>query len=168
MFMFAICLRCNNFLLSCPVGRSEHFSHLVLYKSRAFFASHGARSPQFPFPLSLDLPLAAAAPEAGFSSCLSREEKCFSRLFYNQVSDHHVLRYTPEDSILKVQRTAMTFAVLKVQADGNKNYPEFSHRVASSSRLWFHPIASRTTARCHSSIRPSNFHGGPRRIRLCR
>ena len=34
----------------------------------------------FIFPLPLDLPLAAAAPEAGFSSCVSREEKCFSRI----------------------------------------------------------------------------------------
>ena len=33
------------------------------------------------FPSSLDLPLAAAAPEAGFSSCLSREAKCRSRIF---------------------------------------------------------------------------------------
>ena len=31
----------------------------------------------FFFPLPLDSPLAAAVPEAGFSSCLSREETCF-------------------------------------------------------------------------------------------
>ena len=33
------------------------------------------------FLLPLDLPLAAAAPKAGCSSCLSRDEKCFSRTF---------------------------------------------------------------------------------------
>ena len=37
--------------------------------------------PIFICPLPLDLPLAAAAPEAGFSSCLSPEKKCFSRCF---------------------------------------------------------------------------------------
>ena len=42
---------------------------------------HCARSPLFLFPLPLDLPLAAAAPEAGLSCRLSREEKCFSRFF---------------------------------------------------------------------------------------
>ena len=44
-----------------------------------------ARNTAVLFPLPLDIPLAVAAPEAGFSSCFSREEKCFSRVFFPSV-----------------------------------------------------------------------------------
>ena len=48
---------------------------------------HCTQSPLFLCPLPLDMSLAAAAPAADFSSCLSREENGFSRT----ISDHHLL-----------------------------------------------------------------------------
>ena len=49
--------------------------HTTLISSRA------SRLPLLLFLLPLDMSLGAAAPEAGFSSSLSREEKCFSGVF---------------------------------------------------------------------------------------
>ena len=55
--------------------------HTYLLESTELFVVHCSESPMILFHLPLDWPSAAAAPEAGCSSCLSREEKCFSRTF---------------------------------------------------------------------------------------
>ena len=61
-------------------------------------------SPLFLFPLPLDVSLAAAAPQTGFTNCLSRVTN-----FLFQVSDHHIFRsgvvsrFTFLNSILNVQ-----------------------------------------------------------------
>ena len=63
-----------------------------------------------PVSLPSDLPLAAVSPEARFSSCLSREEKCFSRFFRSRYRTTIVLesvvvsRFTFLNSILNVRR----------------------------------------------------------------
>ena len=81
------------------------------------------------------LPLSAAAPEAGFSSCLSREEKCFSQFSAPSVETNFfvkkfgvVSRFTLLSSILHVLRPVLT-----VEADRNCCYPEFLRVVSSSS-----------------------------------
>ena len=53
-------------------------STLVSSSTLTFFVVICTQSPLFLFLVHLDLPLAAAAPEEGFSSCFSREEKFVS------------------------------------------------------------------------------------------
>ena len=63
-----------------------------------------------------------------------------------QVSDHDVFqsgvvsRFTFSEQYLERTERALALAVLIVEVDGHINYPKFNHWVASSSRLWFHPI----------------------------
>ena len=75
-----------------------------------------------------------------FSSCHSRHEKCFSRLFCSKYRNTFVFQVWCNLTIHLVEKylecaeTALVSAVLTVEADGNKIYPELSRRVASSSR----------------------------------
>ena len=66
----------HSFLRSCLVSSRARFSLSFLRILHCFFFCPST------------CPLAAAAPEAGFSSCLSREDKCFSRKCLFQVTGH--------------------------------------------------------------------------------
>ena len=70
----------HSFLRSCLVSSRAPFLLSFLRILHSFFFCPST------------CPLAAAAPEAGFSSCLSREDKCFSRKCLFQVLDHHSLK----------------------------------------------------------------------------
>ena len=61
------------------------------FESESFFLESWTQSPLLLFPLPLDLPF-AAAPEVGFPSCRSREEKCFLRMFCSKVTHHHMFQ----------------------------------------------------------------------------
>ena len=64
--------------------------------------------PLFLLPFPSDLPLVAAAPEVGFSSCPSRQEKCFSRTscskYRTTIFLGLVSRFAFLKTILNVQR----------------------------------------------------------------
>ena len=77
------------------------------------------QSPTCLFPLPLDLPCAAAAPEEGFSSCLSREEKCFSSSLFE--APHYSLEIHP----------------LTAEADDKTILTESRHRVLNDCTLGF-------------------------------
>ena len=111
----------------------EHGHHVV----------HCTQSPQFLFPLPLDLLLAAVAPEAGCSSCLAREEKCFSRFFSSKyrtaifVESGVVSRFTSVNSIFNAQRQRL--AVLTVEADGVQIIRNFLVRLLLQCDSGFNP-----------------------------
>ena len=77
------------------------------------------------FPLPSDLPLAAAAPEVGLPSYLSREEKCSSRTIRSKYRTTTFLVWCSlsihlSNSMLSVQWTATASAVRTFEADGKK------------------------------------------------
>ena len=88
-------------------------------RSSAFRRPVCVQSPTCLFPLPLDLPCAAAAPEEGFPSCLSREEKCFSSSLFE--APHHSLEIHP----------------LAAEADDKTNLTESRHRVLDVFTLRF-------------------------------
>ena len=98
-------------LLPCPLDYR-------LFSGSCFTTLVSSRALTFCCPLYaittvyFSLPLAGAAPEAGFLSCLSREEKCFSRIFWSRDSLF--------EQYLDSTETAMASAVLTVEGDGRK------------------------------------------------
>ena len=62
----------------------------------------------------------------------------------------------------------MASAALTVDPHDKIISPELPRLAASSLRFWFHAVVYWTTVCCHSSIRPSKSHGGPRQTRLGR
>ena len=103
------------------------------------------------FLLPWHLPLAAAAPEAGNSSCLARGEMCFSIFPIKELGSVFPVWCSPEmdpsEQYLECTATAMASAALTVEADDNWTCPEFQRLVVSSSCWWFCSIACRNTAR---------------------
>ena len=85
----------------------------------------------FFFALPFFFPLAAEAPEAGLSSCFSREEKRFSQIFCSRYRNTIFqvwcsLSFHLFEQYFECAETAMILVVLTFEADGNINYPTIS------------------------------------------
>ena len=84
------------------------------FESENFFLESWTQSPLFLFPLPLDLPFAAAAPEVGFPRCRSQEEKVLLTNFLLQSNTPPsvrksgvVPRFTFFEQYLECTETAM-------------------------------------------------------------
>ena len=120
--------RGGQWILSLPFGFNSHRG--VLFhspcsaprSSRISSSSACAISNMSFFLLPLYLPCAAAAPEERFSSCLSREEKCFS------------------SSLFEAPHKSLEIHPLTAEADDKTNLTESRHRVLNDCTLRFLPF----------------------------
>ena len=76
---------------------------------------------------------------SGFTSCLSREEKCFSRICCSQYqttifSDWCSLEIHPFEQHLECRVKAVASAAVTVEADDKTKFADFRRLAASSSR----------------------------------
>ena len=162
-FFFGMCLfpeenQKNNF------GRSPFFRGKV-----TTFIGFGAGThfTNEVYQIVLALGCSSAKRRASFKLSFTRREtlltiflsKCRTNIFFKSVV---VSRFTFLNSILNVQRQQWLQLLWLLIFTIKKTSPEFLRLAASSLRFWFHAIVYWTTVCCHSSIRPSKSHGGPR------
>ena len=97
------------------------------------------QSPHVYFPLPLNFPLAATAPEAGFFKLFCTRRDILLKNVVFEVPDNHLFqpgavpRFTLLITILKTQ-TAMALAAVTVKANVSTHFSIFHRLLASSSR----------------------------------